>query len=101
MVAAVVGADAAVAVAVEARHGGLGEEGEGFLEDCWFFWGGGRQWICGLGGAFGEWVVYREFPCMVLEENMILGSHSPFRLRLLCLVAMMSGKGALMSGGLE
>lgn len=33
MVATVLGADTTVAVAVEARHGGLGEEGEGFLED--------------------------------------------------------------------
>lgn len=36
VVAAILGADAAVAVAVEARHGRLGEEAEGFLEDCRF-----------------------------------------------------------------
>ena len=34
MVTAVFGADATVSVAVEAGHGFLGEEGEGFLEDC-------------------------------------------------------------------
>lgn len=34
MVATVIGADAAVAVAVEARHGRLGEESEGLFEDC-------------------------------------------------------------------
>lgn len=33
VVACVFGADAAVAVAVEAGHGFLGEEGEGLLED--------------------------------------------------------------------
>jgi len=48
VVAAVFGADAAVAVAVEAGHWFLGEEGEGFFED----------WIGG-GGAlvFGSWRV--------------------------------------------
>lgn len=34
VVAAVFGAHATVAVAVVARHGLLGEEGEGLLEDC-------------------------------------------------------------------
>ena len=34
MVSGVFGADAAVAVAVEAGDWGLGEEGEGFFEDC-------------------------------------------------------------------
>ena len=33
MVPTILGSDAAVAVAVEARHGRLGEEGEGFFED--------------------------------------------------------------------
>lgn len=44
MVARVFGADAAVAVAVEAGHGFLGEEGEGLLED----WMGAVG--CQLGG---------------------------------------------------
>ena len=34
MVTAVFGPYATVSVAVEARHGFLGEEGEGLLEDC-------------------------------------------------------------------
>lgn len=33
MVSSVLGTDSAVAVAVETRHGLLGEEGEGLLED--------------------------------------------------------------------
>ena len=37
VVTAVFGPYATVSVAVEARHGLLGEEGEGFLEDC-FRW---------------------------------------------------------------
>lgn len=34
VVSTVVGPGATVAVAVVARHGGLGEEGEGLFEDC-------------------------------------------------------------------
>lgn len=41
MVARVVGARAAVAVAVEARHGLRGEELQGLLEDWWLGGGGG------------------------------------------------------------
>ena len=47
MVARVVGAGAAVTVAVEACHGFLGEEGEGFFEDCGVVSGGRVDW--------GEW----------------------------------------------
>jgi len=34
VISTIFGAGATVAVAVEARHGGLGEEGEGLFEDC-------------------------------------------------------------------
>ena len=34
VVASVFGAGTTVAITVEAGHGGLGEEGEGFFEDC-------------------------------------------------------------------
>jgi len=34
VISTVVGPGATVAVAVVARHGGLGEEGEGLFEDC-------------------------------------------------------------------
>ena len=45
MIAAVFLAHAAVAVAVEAGHGFLGEEGEGLFEDCWRNKNREKRWL--------------------------------------------------------
>ncbi len=52
MVSGVFGPDATVAVAVEAGHGFLGEEGEGLFEDCWV--GGGWAVSIGKGKGTGK-----------------------------------------------
>ena len=71
MIALVLRPNATVAIAVETRHGLLGEQTEGFLEDWW-----------------GEYLISAVYPESIQAELLVFRLNIPFMLCMLGFVAI-------------